>query len=70
MFYDVVTIPEILMIQNSSPGQISENWGKKIKGILALYKKYRFIRFVFLGYILGNKIYNIIIPIKELYEYM
>ncbi|MCK5111900.1 MAG: glycosyltransferase [Thermoplasmatales archaeon] len=36
----VKTVPDILMIQNASEGQISENWTKKIRGIMALYKKY------------------------------
>ena len=87
-YYDVKTLPKLLMIQNSSEGQISENWGKKIRGIIALYKKYSkdykilgckgciinhiknlglFFLF-FLGFILGNKIYKIIIPVKEIYE--
>ena len=38
--YQIITIPEILMTQNASEGQISENWTKKIKGIIAMYKKY------------------------------
>jgi len=86
--YKVKTIPDVLVIQNSSDGQISENWGKKIRGILALYTKhsreYKIlgvkgcamnhaknigILFIFLlGFLIGNKIYKIIIPIKELYE--
>jgi len=39
-YYTVKTVPEILMIQHASKNQISENWNKKIRGILAIYKKY------------------------------
>lgn len=39
-YYSVETVPEVLMIQNASKGQISENWGKKIRGVLAIYSKY------------------------------
>lgn len=87
-YYTIRTIPEVLVIQNSSEGQISENWGKKIRGILGLYAKHSReykvlgfkgclmnhfknigLLFIFLlGFIIGNKIYRIIIPIKEVYE--
>jgi len=87
-FYDIRTVPEVLMIQNASSGQISTNWTKKIKGILALYTKYGkhysklgfkmaiinhlkifgLIVLFFGGFLLGYKIYKIIIPIKERYE--
>jgi len=86
--YKVKTIPEVLMIQNASTGQISTNWTKKIKGILALYSKYGkdysklgfkmcvmnhlkvfgLVSLFFTGFLFGNKIYKIIIPIKERYE--
>lgn len=39
-YFEVKTVPEVLMIQNASTGQISTNWVKKIRGILALYSKY------------------------------
>jgi glycosyltransferase involved in cell wall biosynthesis len=87
-YYSVKTLPKLLMIQNASEGQISENWTKKIRGIMALYKKhakeYRILGvkgclinhiknlgllfLFFLGFIFGNKIYKIIIPVKEIYE--
>ncbi len=38
--YAVKTVPDVLMIQNTSEGQISENWARKLKGIMALYKKH------------------------------
>jgi len=86
--YKIVTVPEVLMVQNTSKGQISENWGKKIKGIFMLWIKHGsdyktlgmkgcilnhlknvgLIGIFFLGFIFGNKIYKVIIPIKEIYE--
>ena len=86
--YKIRCIPEVLMIQNETKGQISENWNRKIKGIIAIYKKHisnynsfsfnenlknniKFIGMLFLfsmGFIIGNKIYSIIIPMKERYE--
>ena len=87
-YYSIKTIPEVLMIQHESEGQISTNWTKKIMGIMALYNKhasgYKILGFkemivnhiknagllglFLLGFILGNKIYRIIVPIKEMYE--
>jgi glycosyltransferase involved in cell wall biosynthesis len=87
-YFEVRTVQEVLMIQNASEGQISTNWTKKIKGILALYSKYGkdysrlglklgfmnhlkvagLVCLFFGGFLLGNKIYKIIIPIKERYE--
>ncbi len=86
--FKIKTVPKVLMIQNASTGQISTNWSKKIKGILALYSKYNkdystlgfkmcilnhlkvlgLVALFFSGNLLGNKIYKIIIPIKERYE--
>jgi len=76
-----ICVPEALITQNSTKGQISENWTRKIKGKLSMYKKHHHkfkaidhiktvgVTFLFmLGYIVGNKIYKIIIPIKEMYE--
>lgn len=87
-YFGVKTVPKVLMIQNASEGQISENWTKKIKGIMALYQKYApeyrilklkermlnhlktlgILALFFFGFFFGNKIYRIIIPIKETYE--
>jgi glycosyltransferase involved in cell wall biosynthesis len=39
-YYSITTVPEVLMIQHASENQISENWNKKIHGILAIYNKY------------------------------
>jgi len=86
--YEIRTVPEVLMIQNASTGQISTNWVKKIKGILALYSKYGkyysnlglklgiinhlkvvgLVGLFFGGFFLGNNIYKIITPFKEMYE--
>lgn len=78
---EVITIQEILVTQNKSENQISENWNKKISGIMRMYAKHHqeytvfnyiktagIILLFFLGYIFGTKIYNVIIPIKEIYE--
>ena len=74
-------IPAVLVKQFSTPGQISTNWYKKIKGIWQLAKKhgkeYDWFDWVkvtgLLGlylsaYILGAKVYKIINYVKELYE--
>ncbi|PNX47113.1 MAG: hypothetical protein BV457_01175 [Thermoplasmata archaeon M9B1D] len=37
---DIYCLQEALMIRNKSEGQLSENWTKKIKGQLLLFKKY------------------------------
>jgi len=86
--YEVRCVPEVLMIQYETKGQISENWNRKIKGIIAIYKKhsqdYDSIGFVdgmknhmkfvgmlalfSMGFVIGNKIYSVIIPMKERYE--
>ncbi len=86
--YRVQCVPEVLMIQNATKGQISENWNRKIKGILALYSKhhhrYRHLGFkgmmmnhaktigllklFFLGHFVGNRIYSLLTPMKEVYE--
>ena len=82
--YHVQCVPEVLMVQHSTEGQISENWNRKIKGLIAIYSKHsrdysstsimnhlKFIGMLGLfsmGYLVGNKIYNVIIPMKERYE--
>jgi len=79
--HDVITVEEPLITQYSGDSQISENWSNKISGIMRLYTKYHHeyalidhIKTVGLlglfsfGYIFGNRIYSIIIPIKEVYE--
>jgi glycosyltransferase involved in cell wall biosynthesis len=38
--FEVRTVPEVLMIQNASDGQISTNWRKKISGIMAIHSKF------------------------------
>jgi glycosyltransferase involved in cell wall biosynthesis len=77
----ILSICEPLVIQNETEGQISENWTKKIKGILAIRKKHRseytfshhakaiglVVVFSF-GYIFGNKIYLLLNKVKERYQ--
>ena len=78
---DIKCVQEVLMIQNSTEGQISENWTKKIKGQFEFYRKYHrefgvfgHIKFLgllttfFGGFIFGNKIYSLITFMKERYE--
>jgi glycosyltransferase involved in cell wall biosynthesis len=86
--YEVRCVPEVLMIQHETKGQISENWNRKIKGIIAIYKKHtqdycsigfvdgiknhmKFVGMLALfsiGFVIGNKIYSVMIPMKERYE--
>ncbi len=40
--YEVRCVPEMLMIQNETKGQISENWNRKIKGMIAIYNKHTY----------------------------
>ncbi len=74
-------IQEILMFQNSTPGQISTNWWKKIMGVVGIYnlhkKEYKIIDKVktiglictFLsGFVFGVRIYKILTKFKEMYE--
>jgi len=81
--HSIGCIPEVLVTQNSTSGQISENWNKKIGGIKAIAKKYKneysltdkiktfgvvnLFRMAKIPYV-GNRIYKVIIPIKKLYE--
>ncbi len=78
---DAVCVPEVLITQNATPGQISQKPKKKISGIIQLcakhHNEYEIIDYMktigliglfILGYLLGDKIYKIIIPIKERYE--
>jgi glycosyltransferase involved in cell wall biosynthesis len=77
----IISICEPLVIQNETKGQISENWTRKIKGILAIRKKHKseytfshhakaiglVVVFSF-GYIFGNKIYLLLNKVKERYQ--
>lgn len=79
--HNLMCLPEVLMIQNSTKCQISEDWKRKIKGMIAVYHKYhkkykladhaKFLGLVVLfsfGFIVGNRIHVLIIPVKEMYE--
>ena len=76
-----VCIPRVLVTQYSTPEQISTNWGKKIRGIYILAKKYGedysivdwfkvvgLMGIYFSGYFLGVKINRLIVWGKKLHE--
>lgn len=78
---NLLCVPEVLVIQHATEGQISENWKRKIQGMIAIYQKYHkrygfaeYIKFVGMlilfscGFIIGNNIYKIIIPVKKRHE--
>jgi len=54
--YKVRCVPKVLMIQNMTEGQISENWNRKIKGLLAIYHKHgkEYSSISFIDYIINN----------------
>ncbi len=82
--YKVRCVPEVLMIQHATDGQISEDWQRKIRGLIDVYHKhgreymhssffnnFKFVGMLFLftmGFFFGNKIYGLITPAKEIYE--
>ena len=76
-----ICIPRVLVTQYSTSGQISTNWGKKIRGIWQLAKKYGedysvvdwfkvvgLMGIYFSGYFLGVKINRLIVWGKKLHE--
>jgi len=76
-----ICIPRVLVTQYSTPEQISTNWGKKIRGIYMLAKKYGkdysiadwfkavgLMGIYFSGYFLGVKINRLIVWGKKLHE--
>jgi len=80
-FAPVRCVQEVLMIQHQSSNQISENWKKKIQGIMGIYRKHGYeyhvidhvktaglLGFFTLGYVFGTNIYRVLNPIKTLYE--
>lgn len=80
-YHDIRCVPEVLIQQNPSKEQISENWTKKIRGVLGIYRKYHreyhikdhirtvgLLTLFILANIIGNKVYKIILPVKERYE--
>jgi len=81
LYSKIHTIPRIMMKQYGTPGQISTNWLKKIRGqfqfahkwgnyfdIKSYIKTLGLISLFAMGYIVGNKIYEIITIAKEIYE--
>jgi len=80
-FGPVRCVQEVLMIQHQSYSQISEDWKKKIRGVMEICRKYGheyraidhvktvgLLGFFTLGFVLGNNIYGILNPAKTLYE--
>ena len=80
-YHDIRCVPEILMIQHKSPGQISGAWGKKIRGQYAMMHKWGFeynivewlkriglIGLFFMGFFIGDMIMYPINFMKELHE--
>lgn len=74
-------VKKVLVTQNSTPGQISTDWYKKVRGIWQLAKKHGgeysmvdWLKVVGLlglyasGYVLGTTIYKLITIAKEKYE--
>lgn len=74
-------IEEVLVEQFSTPGQISTNWYKKIRGIWQLAQKHGreyapvdwlkvlgLLGLYSLGYIINVRIYKLITHVKEMYE--
>lgn len=74
----IISISKVLVIQNATEGQISENWTRKIKGILAIRKKHKqdyklshhikacgLVAVYSMGYIFGNRIYGLLTYFKE-----
>ena len=77
----IVSVPEPLVVQHETKGQISEDWKRKIQGMLGIYKKYhkeyniknhvKFLGIIGLylsAYIVGNRIHLLIVPLKEKHE--
>ncbi len=74
----IISISKVLVVQNATEGQISENWTRKIRGILAIRKKhkgdyklshhikaYGLVAVYSMGYIFGNRIYGLLTYFKE-----
>jgi len=79
--YDIHCIPEILMIQHKTEGQISQNWGRKVRGqyfmmykwgheysIIEWLKRIGLVGLFFSGYIFGDAVMYPINFFKELHE--
>ncbi len=77
----IVSVPEPLVVQHETKGQISEDWKRKIQGMLGIYKKYhkeyniknhvKFLGIIGLylsAYIVGNRIHSLIVPLKGKHE--
>lgn len=80
-FHDIHCIPEVLMTQYKTPGQISENWGKKVRGqyhfmskwgheygVLEYCKRIGLVGLFWLGYVFGDRVMIPINVMKEFHE--
>lgn len=74
----IISICEPLVTQMETAGQISEDWKRKIQGMLGIFRKHhpeytvkeygKFLGIIGLylsAYVCGNKIHKMIIPMKE-----
>lgn len=81
IFSDISCIPEVLMIQHKTPGQISENWGKKVKGqyymmskwgykygLVEYLKRIGLVGLFWMGYFIGDKVMIPINFMKKVHE--
>lgn len=79
--HDVLCVQEPLVIQHVSENQISNNWKRKIKGTIGIFKKHHkeysikeyiktvgLITIFALGFVMGRKVYGILTPMKEMYD--
>ena len=78
----IVCVPRVMLVQNATDGQISNNWTKKIQGILQIAFKYGkeysvinavkavgLMVFFYLGFFIDTKIYVILNAMKRSYEH-
>jgi glycosyltransferase involved in cell wall biosynthesis len=79
--HDIRCVKEVLVVQHRSKNQISANWKKKVKGVIGIYRKHHeeyslkdhlktagLISLFTFGSIIGIRVYDIIITIKEGYD--
>jgi glycosyltransferase involved in cell wall biosynthesis len=79
--HDILCVQEPLIIQHTSKDQISSNWKRKIKGTLGIFQKHHkeyktkdyiktlgLLALFSLGFVLGRRVYKIIVPLKEKYD--
>jgi len=80
-YHEIHCIPEVLMTQYKTPGQISENWGRKIRGqyrfmekwgyeygLLEYCKRVGLIGLFWLGFLFGDRVMIPINLMKDLHD--